>query len=133
MKKTLLAAAVLMAFTNLAGATSTDYSNKVVDTGISVIDDGNSISGDNLKVTGCSYVEPAHRKDGIYIGKGSSGHFGGDFLEVKFHSDDATQEFAGIQVNGRPDAQNSATVILNERSSTCQERSVQANGASGFW
>ena len=78
MKKTLLAAAVLMAFTNLAGATSTDYSNKVVDTGISVIDDGNSISGDNLKVTGCSYVEPAHRKDGIYIGKGSSGHFGGD-------------------------------------------------------
>ena len=50
MKKTLLAAAVLMAFTNLAGATSTDYSNKVVDTGISVIDDGNSISGDNLNL-----------------------------------------------------------------------------------
>ena len=132
MKKTLLAAAVLMAFTNLAGATSTDYSNKVVDTGISVIDDGNSISGDNLKVTGCSYVEPAHRKDGIYIGKGSSGHFGGDFLEVKFHSDDATQEFAGIQVNGRPDAQNSATVVFDSERTVIDVSGKVGSGKWGF-
>jgi len=132
MKKTLLAAAVLMAFTNLAGATSTDYSNKVVDTGISVIDDGNSISGDNLKVTGCSYVEPAHRKDGIYIGKGSSGHFGGDFLEVKFHSDDATQEFAGIQVNGRPDAQNSATAVFDSERTVIDVSGKVGSGKWGF-
>lgn len=132
MKKTLLAAAVLMAFTNLAGATSTDYSNKVVNTGISVIDDGNSISGDNLKVTGCSYVEPAHRKDGIYIGKGSSGHFGGDFLEVKFHSDDATQEFAGIQVNGRPDAQNSATAVFDSERTVIDVSGKVGSGKWGF-
>lgn len=132
MKKTLLAVAVLMAFTNLAGAASTDYSNQVVNTGISVIENGNSISGDNLQVTGCSYVDTAMRNDGIYIGKGSSGHFGGDFLEVKFNSNDTEHEFAGIQVNGREGAQESATAVFDSERTVIDVSGKVGSGKWGF-
>ena len=108
MKKTILATAVLMAFANIASATATDYSNQTLDTAIHVIGDGNSISGDNVKVVGSELVTVPDRNEGIYVGKGSSAHFGGEYLEVKFHTDDTAHEFAGIQVNGQAESQGPA-------------------------
>lgn len=84
-----------------AQAANTDYSNQTLDHGIDVIGAGISISGDNLTITGSSLVSSSNRNEGIYIGAGSTGHFGGDKLEVKFTASDTTHEFAGIQVNGQ--------------------------------
>ena len=77
MKKTILATAVMMTLANIAAATATDYSNQTLDTSINVIGDGNSISGDNVKIVGSGLVTESSRNEGIYVGKGSSAHFGG--------------------------------------------------------
>lgn len=84
-----------------ATAATTDYSDQTLDHGIDVIDQGNAIVADNLIITGSSLVDASDRNEGIYIGAGSTGTFGGDRLEVRFDTDDATHEFAGIQINGQ--------------------------------
>lgn len=101
MKKSLIASAIMMAFTGTSFSATTDYSNQTVDTVISVIGSGNSITGDNVSVIGSSLEPNSNRNEGIYIGQGSSAYFGGGSLEVKFTTDDNTHEFAGIQVNGQ--------------------------------
>lgn len=100
--RTAISSAVLALSLSLsATAATTDYSNQTLDHGISVIGEGNSITGDNLTINGSSYVDASQRNEGIYIGAGSSGTFGGDKLIVKFTTDDGAHEFAGIQVNGQ--------------------------------
>lgn len=87
---TAVALAVSMSMSLRAQAANTDYSNQTLDHGIDVIGAGNSISGDNLTITGSSLVSSSNRNEGIYIGAGSTGHFGGDKLEVKFTASDTT-------------------------------------------
>lgn len=132
MKKTILATAVLMAFANIASATATDYSNQTLDTAIHVIGDGNSISGDNVKVVGSELVTVLDRNEGIYVGKGSSAHFGGEYLEVKFHTDDTAHEFAGIQVNGQAESQGPATAVFDSDKTVIDVSGKVASGKWGF-
>ena len=47
MNKTLLATAVLMALTGVSQATTTDYSNKTLNSAINVQGSGNSATGNN--------------------------------------------------------------------------------------
>ncbi len=96
---TAIALAITLSFN--ATAATTDYSGQTLDHGIDVIDQGNAIVADNLIITGSSLVDASDRNEGIYIGAGSTGTFGGDRLEVRFDTDDATHEFAGIQINGQ--------------------------------
>ena len=96
---TAIALAITLSFN--ATAATTDYSGQTLDHGIDVIDQGNAIVADNLTITGSSLVDASDRNEGIYIGAGSTGTFGGDRLEVRFDTDDATHEFAGIQINGQ--------------------------------
>lgn len=97
----LIASAVLAAISSAAVAAQNDYSNQTLDHGISVIGNGNSIIANNLSITGASYESNSTRNEGIYIGAGSSGQFGGEKLEIRFDEDDTSHEFAGIQVNGQ--------------------------------
>ncbi len=50
MNKTLLATAVLMALTGVSQATTTDYSNKTLNSAINVQGSGNSATGNNVTV-----------------------------------------------------------------------------------
>lgn len=99
MRLSALALAVSLSFS--ATAATTDYSNQTLDHGIDVINQGNAIVANNLTITGSSLVSASNRNEGIYIGAGSTGTFGGDSLEIRFDTDDTEHEFAGIQINGQ--------------------------------
>lgn len=97
---TALAWAIALSFN--ATAATTDYSNQTIDHGIVVTDAGNNITANNLVIEGTSFVESANNyNEGIFIGGGSSGTFGGDRLEVRFDKDDTTHSFAGIHLGGK--------------------------------
>lgn len=96
---TALAWAIALSFN--ATAATTDYSDQTLDHGIDVIGAENNITADNLVISGSSYITSSERNEGIYIGAGSSGTFGGNRLEVRFDTDDSAHEFAGIQINGQ--------------------------------
>lgn len=98
-----------------------------MDSAISVIGSGNSITGDNVKITGSGYVDPSDRNEGIYVGSASSAQFGGDFLDIQFKTDDAGHEFAGLQVN----AQGEETTLEVSAKKTVID--VSGPGADGKW
>ncbi len=127
MKKTVLASAVLCALSTGAWAATTDYSNQVLNTGISVIGSGNSMTGDNVQITGSGLNDHAGRNEGIYVGTGSSAQFGGEFLNIQFHTDDTTHEFAGLQVNAKGEE---TTLDVSAKSTVID---VSGPGASSKW
>lgn len=110
-------------------AANTDYSNQIVSGAISVIGQGNSISGDNLKVDQAGYQETSTRNEGVYIGDGSSAVFGGDYFEVSFSADDPTHEFAGVQVNGQG---NETKAIFASQSTVIDVKGPVSSGKWGF-
>lgn len=130
-KHSTLSMAVLMTLSVSASvsAATTDYSNQTLDTAISVIGEGNNVTGDNVKITGPGYVETSTRNEGIYVGNGSSAHFGGDYLEVNFSADDTSLEFAGVQVNSQGDG---ASVEFASKSTVIDVKGPSASGKWGF-
>ena len=110
-------------------AVNTDYSNQTVSSVISVIGQDNSVSGDNLTVNGSSYQANSTRNEGIYIGNGSSGYFGGDYLEVNFYEADTEHEFAGVQVNGQGDE---TKAIFSAKSTVIDVEGPVSSGKWGF-
>lgn len=109
---TALAWAIALSFN--ATAATTDYSDQTLDHGIDVIGAENNITADNLVISGSSYITSSERNEGIYIGAGSSGTFGGNRLEVRFDTDDSAHEFAGIQINGQTTGNASAIFDSDE-------------------
>ena len=103
MKPTHLAAALCLAFSvsQPSWAAVVDYSDQTLDHGLEAIGEGNGISADNLVINGSSLFETPNRNEGVYIGAGASGEFGGEVFEVRFDTDDEAHEFAGVQVNGQ--------------------------------
>lgn len=127
-RATLTAGALAVTMSLPALAQTTDYSDQTLDHGISVIGEGNSITGDNLTINGSELIDASSRNEGIYIGAGSSGSFGGDKLVVKFTTDDDAHEFAGIQVNGQ--VTGNALGIFNADETIID---VSGPGNSGKW
>lgn len=133
MNKTLLATAVLMALTGVSQATTTDYSNKTLNSAINVQGSGNSATGNNVTVTGTSVITdanvnvPAGYNEGIFIYNGATANFGGDYLKVNFTTTDADKRFAGIHIRcGDEDS----SVIFNSKHT---EIDVTGPGASNVW
>lgn len=125
---TALAWAIALSFN--ATAATTDYSDQTLDHGIDVIGTGNNITADNLVISGSSYFSKPSRNEGIYIGEGSSGRFGGERLEVRFDTDDKTHEFAGIQVNGQPTG--NASAIFDSDQTIIDVSGSVSSGKWGF-
>lgn len=133
MNKTLLATAVLMALTGVSQATTTDYSNKTLNSAINVQGSGNSATGNNVTVTGTSVITdanvnvPAGYNEGIFIYNGATANFGGDYLKVNFTTTDADKRFAGIHIRcGDEDS----SVVFNSKHT---EIDVTGPGASNVW
>ena len=133
MNKTLLATAVLMALTGGSQATTTDYSNKTLNSAINVQGSGNSATGNNVTVTGTSVITdanvnvPAGYNEGIFIYNGATANFGGDYLKVNFTTTDADKRFAGIHIRcGDEDS----SVVFNSKHT---EIDVTGPGASNVW
>lgn len=125
---TAIALAVTLSF-NVTAAT-TDYSNQTLDHGIDVKGQGNAIVADDLIITGSSLVDASDRNEGIYIGAGSTGTFGGDRLEVRFDTDDTAHEFAGIQINGQTTG--NATAVFDSAETIIDVSGTVGSGKWGF-
>ncbi len=133
MKKTILATVVLMALSSVGQATTTDYSNKTLNSAINVQGSGNSATGNNVTVTGTSVITnanvyvPAGYNEGIFIYNGATANFGGDYLKVNFTTTDADKRFAGIHIRcGDEDS----SVVFNSKHT---EIDVTGPGASNVW
>ena len=132
MKPTHLAAAVCLAFSmsQSSWAAVVDYSDQTLDHGIDTIGEGNGISADNLVINGSSYFQTPNRNEGVYIGAGASGEFGGEVFEVRFDADDTTHEFAGVQVNGQTTGD--ATAVFSANSTVIEVSGPVSSGHWGF-
>ena len=130
MKLTHLAAAVCLAFSvsqpSWGGAI--DYSDQTLDHGVETIGEGNGIKADNLIINGSSLFETPNRNEGVYIGAGANGVFGGEIFEVRFDVDDEEHEFAGVQINGQETGDASA-VFSSDKTNI----EVSGPGSSGKW
>ena len=135
MNKTLLAAAVLMALSNIANATTTDYTSKPLTSGIEVRDAGNSATGNNISITKPSLIMDANTIDtagfyeGLFVFKGATANFGGDYFKVKFTTTDATKRFAGVHVRSLEN-ETASSLVFNSK---ITDIDVSGPGSSLKW
>lgn len=132
MKPTHLAAALCLAFSvsQPSWAAVVDYSDQTLDHGLEAIGEGNGISADNLVINGSSLFETPNRNEGVYIGAGASGEFGGEVFEVRFDTDDEAHEFAGVQVNGQETGD--ASAVFSADSTVIDVSGSVSSGKWGF-
>lgn len=136
MKLTHLAAAVCLAFSVSQpswGGGQIDYSDQTLDHGVETIGEGNGINADNLIINGSSLFETPNRNEGVYIGAGANGVFGGEIFEVRFDVDDEEHEFAGVQINGQETGDASAVFPRTKLSSKSRGQEILLNGVLVCW